>query len=87
MYRLKWFSIERKSLKTFFHVFQVDALKRVPHIDRISITMPNKHYFNVNLAKFPKVGSKTNNEVFLPVDKPSGLISATVARKQLRSKL
>jgi hypothetical protein len=34
-----------------------------------------------------RVGSKTNNEVFLPVDKPSGLISATVARKQLTSKL
>jgi len=30
------------------------------------LAMPNKHYFTVNLAKFPKVGSKTNNEVFLP---------------------
>jgi urate oxidase len=56
-------------------------------MDNITITMPNKHYFTVNLAKFPKVGSKTNNEVFLPVDKPSGLITATVGRKQLMSKL
>lgn len=62
-------------------------MKRVPQIDTIGITMPNRHYFTVNLAKFPKVGSKTNNEVFLPVDKPSGLISATVGRKQFMSKL
>ena len=62
-------------------------MKRVPQLEKISIKMPNRHYFTVNLAKFPKVGSKTNNEVFLPVDKPSGMITATLARKQFTSKL
>lgn len=49
--------------------------------------MPNKHYFAVDLSKFPRVGSPNNNEVFMPVDKPSGMIESTLARSDLMSKL
>lgn len=49
--------------------------------------MPNKHYFTVDLSKFPKVVQGENQDVFLPVDKPAGIIYAQLDRKQLKSKL
>jgi urate oxidase len=49
--------------------------------------MPNKHYFNVDFSKFPKLVQGDNQEVFLPVDKPAGIIYAQLDRKQMKSKL
>lgn len=49
--------------------------------------MPNKHYFTVDMSKFPKVVEGDNQEVFLPVDKPAGCIYAQLDRKNLKSKL
>ena len=85
-------------VSTFVRVFlnatilpslQVQVLRQVPQIDQIWIAMPNKHYFNVDLSKFPNSvgGCNDNNEVFLPVDKPSGYIQATLGRKDFKSKL
>ena len=53
------------------------------------MAFPNKHYFSVDLSKFPKSvgGADRNDEVFLPVDKPSGYITSTMGRKDLRAKL
>ena len=58
-------------------------------MEQIYVAMPNKHYFNVDLSKFPATvgGDPANNEVFLPVDKPAGYISATLGQKDLKSKL
>ncbi len=49
------------------------------------MSLPNAHYFAVNLSKFPSHvgGSNENNEVFQPVDKPSGVIQASLVRKTL----
>ena len=68
---------------------QVQALRRVPQMDQIFVAMPNKHYFNVDLSKFPRSvgGCPDNNEVFMPVDKPSGYIQAVLGQKDLKSKL
>lgn len=52
-------------------------------VSQVKVTMPNKHYFNIDLSKFQNVGTKVNNEVFLPVDKPSGTITGTLGRKDL----
>ena len=43
----------------------------------------------MDLSKFPKSvgGADRNDEVFLPVDKPSGYITSTMGRKDLRAKL
>lgn len=49
--------------------------------------MPNKHYFELDLSKFPKVIQEKNKEVYLPVDKPSGIIYAQLNRKNIKSKL
>ena len=49
--------------------------------------MPNKHYFELDLSKFPKLVQDENKEVYLPVDKPSGIIYAQLNRKDVLSKL
>jgi urate oxidase len=47
-------------------------------IGEIRLSLPNKHYYLVNLAPF---GLENDNEVFLPVDEPHGLIEATLKRQ------
>lgn len=44
------------------------------------MVLPNRHYINVDLSKFP-VGVATNDTVFMPLDKPSGNIRAALTRK------
>ena len=78
-----------KHSKYWFAFFQVEILHEIPQIEKIYMAFPNVHYFNVDLSKFPKsVGGCTgNNEVFQPVDKPSGYITLTLGRKDLLSKI
>ena len=68
-------------------ILQVQILKAIPQIEEIYMAFPNKHYFSVDLSKFPKSvgGADRNDEVFLPVDKPSGYITSTMGRKDLRA--
>jgi urate oxidase len=54
------------------------ALERLPEIDEITITMPNKHRILFNLQPF---GLENKNEIFVVTDEPYGLISATIKRK------
>jgi len=77
------------SVQQTLYETQVQALSTIPQMEEIYIAMPNKHYFTVDLTKFPNSvgGSKNNDEVFLPVDKPAGYIQATLGRKDLKSKL
>ncbi|XP_042215490.1 uricase-like [Homarus americanus] len=78
------------SVQNTVHLIQQAALTDVPEISQIKVTMPNKHYYTVDLSKFKEVGSKDNNEVFLPVDTPSGNIMAVLSREdpcQVKSKL
>lgn len=58
-------------------------------MENITMDMPNKHYFAVDMSKFPSewVGKEPNKTVFMPVDKPSGFIHATISRKQFKSRL
>ncbi|XP_069497703.1 uricase-like [Ambystoma mexicanum] len=63
--------------KTLYDI-QVLSLSRVPEIEEIEIILPNKHYFIVDMSK---MGLNNENEVLLPLDKPSGNITGTVRRK------
>ena len=54
-------------------------LERVPTIEEVSFTAPNKHHFLVDLAPF---GLDNPGEVFIAADRPYGLIEATVIREQ-----
>ncbi|XP_059089331.1 uricase-like [Tigriopus californicus] len=75
------------SVQQSMYLIQKDILDQIRQLRDVYMQMPNKHYFSVDLSKFPRVGSKTNDEVFLPVDKPSGMIEATLARNDFRAKM
>ncbi|XP_069947052.1 uricase [Cherax quadricarinatus] len=69
------------SVQNTVYLIQKTALEQIPELATMRVTMPNKHYFSVDFSKFKEVGSRENNEVFLPVDKPSGNIMAVLGRK------
>ena len=75
------------SVQNTLFLTEKEVLETIPHVAAISITMPNKHYFNFDTKAFPGVVSGENNEVFMPVDKPHGTIYAQLARKDLKSNL
>jgi urate oxidase len=53
------------------------ALKACAEIDRLDLTMPNKHCLLIDLKPF---GLENRNEVFVPTDEPHGQIECTVSR-------
>ncbi len=53
------------------------VLAAISDIEEISITMPNQHRIAFNLEPF---GQKNQNEIFVPIDEPYGLISGTIKR-------
>ncbi|XP_055639743.1 uricase [Toxorhynchites rutilus septentrionalis] len=79
------------SVQNTLYLAEKLALESIPEISSIDMTMPNKHYFNFDFSKFPKLvnGAELKQEnVFLPVDKPSGIIYAQLDRKSpVKSKL
>ncbi|XP_008569847.1 PREDICTED: uricase [Galeopterus variegatus] len=68
--------------KTLYDI-QVLSLRRVPEIEDMEVSLPNIHYFNINMSK---LGLINKQEVLLPVDNPYGKITGTVKRR-LSSKL
>ncbi len=53
------------------------VLKQFEAIAEIHLVMPNKHCLLVDLSKF---GMDNPNQIFQPIDEPSGYIEAVVAR-------
>ena len=53
------------------------ALAAAGSMRRLRLTMPNRHCLLVDLSPF---GMTNHNEIFLPIDEPSGLIEATMER-------
>ncbi|KAL0945238.1 hypothetical protein HGRIS_000751 [Hohenbuehelia grisea] len=51
-------------------------------VNSVTYTLPNKHYIPVNMD-YIKIDNTTpaKAEVFMPIETPSGLISATISRK------
>nr|ACO11541.1 Uricase [Caligus rogercresseyi] len=74
--------IASPSVQQTMYLCQCSILSDIPSISKISMKMPNKHYFSINLSKFKEFvgGTSDNNDVFLPVDKPSGIIECTIGR-------
>ncbi|XP_058453819.1 uricase [Malaya genurostris] len=79
------------SVQNTLYLAEKQVLQSIPEISSIDMTMPNKHYFSFDFSKFPKVinGDELKEEtVFLPVDKPAGIIYAQLDRKStMKSKL
>jgi len=55
------------------------ALEKVPDIEDIELTMPNKHCLLVDLSRF---GQDNPNEIFVPTDEPHGTIKARLRRPE-----
>lgn len=79
------------SVQNTLYLAEKLVLESIPEVSSIDMTMPNKHYFNFDFSKFPKLvqGEELKEEtVFLPVDKPAGIIYAQLDRKKVtKSKL
>lgn len=83
-----WHGIRQTILETFaehdsrsvqhtLYAIGETVLKTHQQIAEIRLSMPNKHCLLVDLAPF---GLANNNEIFLPVDEPYGLIEAKLQR-------
>lgn len=75
------------SVQNTLYLAEKEVLEKIPQIGAINITMPNKHYYVFNSAPFQSVIPGDNNEVFIPSDKPFGIIYAQLDRKEMNSKL
>lgn len=53
------------------------ALDAVPEIGQVRLSLPNRHHVTVDLTPF---GRRNDNEVFVVLDRPVGLIEGTVGR-------
>jgi urate oxidase len=65
------------SVQQTLHAMGTAALETCPEIEQITLTMPNKHHLLINLQPF---GLDNHNEVFVAMDEPHGVISATLSR-------
>jgi urate oxidase len=59
------------------HAMGRAALLACGEVERVRLTMPNKHCLLVSLTPF---GLENANEVFMPTDEPFGVIEATLER-------
>ncbi|CAD6999764.1 unnamed protein product [Ceratitis capitata] len=75
------------SVQNTLYLTQKEVLDVIPQVSVISMTLPNKHYFNFDTKPFQSVAPGENNEVFIPTDKPHGTIYAQLARKDLKCHL
>ncbi|EDO31222.1 predicted protein [Nematostella vectensis] len=66
------------SVQNTMYIAENSLLEKIPQIGNIEMVMPNVHYFNVNMDAF---GIKNDNEILMPVDKPSGIIKAGLSRQ------
>ncbi|HZC25580.1 MAG TPA: urate oxidase [Actinopolymorphaceae bacterium] len=65
------------SLQQTLHAMGTRVLDKVPDATEVSLSLPNKHHFLVDLTPF---GRDNPGEVFYAADRPYGLIEGTVRR-------
>jgi len=70
---------DSKSVQHTLYAMAECALARVPEIEDLTLTMPNKHCLLVDLSRF---GQDNPNELFVPTDEPHGYIEARVCREK-----
>lgn len=70
------------SVQNTLYMAEKEALEDIPSINSIEMTMPNKHYIDFDFSKLQGLeGSGEDNKVFLPLEKPSGVIYGKLNRK------
>ena len=68
---------ESQSVQQTLYLMGTKALEATGAVSGIYLSMPNEHRLLVDLAPF---GMDNPNEIFVPVDEPSGMIEATLTR-------
>ncbi|HEY2456785.1 MAG TPA: urate oxidase [Candidatus Acidoferrum sp.] len=68
---------QSKSVQHTLYAMAESALAAAPQISEVTLAMPNKHCFLVDLARF---GQDNPNHIFVPTDEPHGSIEARVCR-------
>jgi urate oxidase len=69
---------DSKSVQHTLYAMGEAVLANIPDIDDIELTMPNIHCILVDLSRF---GQDNPNEIFVPIDEPSGYIKARLRRR------
>ncbi|KAG2207654.1 hypothetical protein INT46_005065 [Mucor plumbeus] len=70
------------SVQATLYLMQQQILAKFPAVAEVSYSLPNKHYVGVDMSKFNIDNTGKNMEVYHPQADPSGLITATAARKE-----
>ncbi|KAI9469722.1 MAG: urate oxidase [Benjaminiella poitrasii] len=70
------------SVQATLYLMQQQILARFPEIAEVSYALPNKHYVGVDLSRFNIDNKGKNTSIYHPLADPSGLITATAARKE-----
>ncbi|KAI8366469.1 urate oxidase [Choanephora cucurbitarum] len=70
------------SVQATLYLMQQQVLAKFPAIAEISYALPNKHYVGIDMSKFNIDNTGANASVYHPQADPSGLITATAARKE-----
>lgn len=65
------------SLQQTLYAMGKRVLETLPSVAEIRLALPNRHHFDVDLARF---GLENNGTVFYAADRPYGLIEGTVTR-------
>lgn len=69
---------DSRSVQHTLHAIGKEVLRKFPEVSEIQLAMPNKHALLVDLSPF---GLDNPNEVFLPIDEPSGYIEAKLINR------
>jgi len=79
--------IPSPSVQNTLYITEKDILEKIQEINSIQMTLPNKHYISVDFSKFKSLVQDDEQTVYLPLDKPSGVIYAKLDRKNMINKL
>ncbi|KAJ6781141.1 hypothetical protein PWT90_04860 [Aphanocladium album] len=86
---LKWFAEDNSaSVQATMYKMSDDILKAVPEVSKVYYSLPNNHYFELNLSWHKGIKNTGKDaEVYVPQSNPNGLIKVEVARDGPSSKL
>ncbi|KAI8874295.1 urate oxidase [Ramicandelaber brevisporus] len=86
LHTLETFSYDEPSASVQATLYKMAAkiLGDFKAVDEISYALPNIHIFPVDLAPFGLDNKGRNASVYMPIADPSGRITATIARRQVK---
>ncbi|KAG8631801.1 hypothetical protein KVT40_000941 [Elsinoe batatas] len=79
---------ESPSVQNTMYKMSEQILAAVPEVDSVDYALPNKHYFEIDMSWFNGLKNTGKDaEVYAPQSDPNGLITCTVSRKNVGSRL